>query len=95
MSAKTEDGLVLRGEVVARKRREARQGEKTRFCITLFVRGRERTYQADRWSDSPVPPGTPALGDKVELQVFAGAYLSHGMAMSRLSWGGEAAGNDF
>jgi hypothetical protein len=87
--------LILRGEVVARKRKEARSSDKTRFCITLYVRTARQTYQADRWSDQPVPEGTPAVGDVVELEVTTGAYLSHGAAMSRLSWGGQANGSDF
>ena len=80
---------------MARKRKESRSGDKTRFCITLFVRAESGTYQADRWSDEPVPQGTPAVGDKVELQVATGAFMSHGSAVSRLSWGEHSTGRDF
>jgi len=95
MKPATNDGLLLRGEIVARKRKESRSGDKTRFCITIFVRAESGTYQADRWSDAPVPSGTPAVGDHVELQVTAGAYMSHGSAVSRLSWGEHSSGSDF
>jgi hypothetical protein len=95
MSQKTEDGLLLRGTVVARKRREAKQGDRTRFCLTLFVRTAVQTYQVDRWADSPLPQGTPEVNEKVEMPITVGAYLSHGMAMARLSWGSTASGSDF
>ena len=48
-----------------------------------------------RFGDEPVPQGTPGVGDKVELQVVAGAYMSHGSALSRLSWGEHSTGSDF
>jgi hypothetical protein len=80
---------------VARKRKEARNGDKTRFCITLFVRTEAGTLQADRWSDTAVPEGTPSVGERVELAVSTGAYMSHGMAVSRLSWGEHSNGSDF
>jgi hypothetical protein len=95
MKTPEKDGLFLRGEVVARRRKEARTGDKTRYCVTLFVRSEAGTYQADRWSDSPVPEGTPAVGARVELPVTTGAYITHGMAVSRLSWGEQSTGSDF
>ena len=38
MSARGDDGLLLRGTGVARKRREATPGDKVRFCIKAEAR---------------------------------------------------------
>jgi hypothetical protein len=95
MSQKAEDGLVLRGLVVARKRREVKKDGNTRYCISVFVRWAEGELQADRWTDPSLPSDTPAVGAKVEMQVAVGAYLSHGVAVARLSWGAVEAGGDF
>jgi hypothetical protein len=90
-------GLFLMGEIVARKRREVRQADgRLRYCITLYVRCGPRTYTADRWADVPRPEDTPQTGQNVSLQVEPHAYLSHGVAMARLSWGEDGhAGSDF
>jgi hypothetical protein len=67
-----------------------------RYCISLFVRTSDRVVQADRWTDEMMPAAMPEVGEKVDLQVTTGVYLSHGVAMSRLSWGeSDAAGTDF
>ena len=42
-----------------------------------------------------VPDGTPSVGEPVEMPVRVGAYLSHGMAVARLSWGADDTGSDF
>ena len=73
-----------------------KHGEKTRFCISLVVRTSTQNFLVDRWSDTPVPDGTPTVGERVELGVTALAYLSHGVAMARLNWGThDASGSDF
>jgi hypothetical protein len=95
MSQKAEDGLILKGQVVARKRREVKKDGTIRYCISIFVRWSEGVSQADRWSDQRAPADTPAVGAKVELPVSLGAYRSHGVAVSRLAWGAADAGGDF
>ncbi len=80
---------------MARKRREAKQGDKTRYCITLWMRTPQQTFQVDRWADNALPDGTPAVGQRLELPVAMGAYISHGMAVARLSWGSANNGSDF
>jgi hypothetical protein len=95
MSQKVEDGLVLKGQVVARKRREVKKDQQLRYCISIYVRWSEGVYQTDRWSDNPAPVDTPAVGARVDLPVSLGAYMSHGVAVARLSWGGADAGGDF
>lgn len=92
MKPKPEDGLILRGQVIARKRRDVKQGDKTRFCISLVVRTQNQNFLVDRWSDTPLPEDTPSIGDMVDLPVVASAYLSHGVAMARLNWGTHASG---
>lgn len=96
--AKTEkDGLFLRGVLQARRRREVRKSDGgLRYCISLFVQTPDRVVQADRWTDSPTRQGVPSVGDRVEVEVSVGAYLSHGVAMARVNWGeADAAGTDF
>lgn len=95
MSQQNDDGRLLRGTVVARKRREVKQGDKTRFCISIFVRWSEGVLPADRWSDKALPDDPPSVGQKVERPVSVGAYLTHGVAMARLTWGAANAGGDF
>jgi len=93
---KTEPGLYLLGEVVARKRREAKTAAGVpRFLVSLFVRTNTGVVQADRWADNPVPDGTPDVGAVVMLPVATSAFMSHGMAVSRLTWGGSEGGSDF
>lgn len=95
MSKKNDDGLLLRGTAVARKRREAKQGDKTGFCISIFIRHSEGIHRAGTWPDQPVPTGTPGVGQKAGLPVSPGAYMSQGVAMARLTWGAANAGGDF
>jgi hypothetical protein len=95
MSQKNTEGLFVRGQVIARKRKEVTQGGKKRLRVTPFTRSGAQVQQADRWSDDPLPEGTPSVGRNVELPVWLGAYVAHGMAVARLSWGGAAAGSDF
>jgi len=60
---KTEPGLYLLGEVMARKRREVKTAAgAARFLIRLFVRTNAGVTQADRCADSPLPDGTPDVG---------------------------------
>ena len=93
---KAEAGLYLMGEVVARKRKEAKSAAgAARFLVSLFVRTATGVLQADRWADNPVPDGTPAVGDSVMLPVNTSAFMSHGMAVCRLTWGGDQGGSDF
>ncbi len=82
------DGLTLSGTVAARRRREVKQRDgKVRYCISLVIQCAARQYTLDRWSDAPVPPGTPAIGESVEIPVEARGFLSHGAAMVALNWG--------
>jgi len=96
MAKEQTEGLFLRGLVQARRREVKKSDGGLRYCISLFVRTADRVVQTDRWTDNPMPPHLPAVGDRVEVEVSVGAYLSHGVAMARLNWGGEdAAGTDF
>jgi hypothetical protein len=93
---KTEPGLYLFGEVVARKRREAKTAAgASRFLVSLFIRTNTGVLQADRWADHPLPGGTPDVGASIMLPVAATAFMSHGVAVSRLTWGGDEGGSDF
>lgn len=89
-------GLLLRGVLQGRRRKEfKKEGQPTRWLITLAVLAAGTTHQVDRWSDEKAPADLPAVGAEVSLPVEVRTFTTARGAVSRLTIAGEAPGENF
>ena len=90
----TDTGLVVRGRVMYRTRREAMSKEGTkRFLISLAVMAPRGVYTVDRWSDIANPTDIPAVGASVEFPVRLSANVQAGIPKIRYTYDdGQMAG---
>lgn len=88
-------GAVIRGTLLARRRREVQQKDgKTRYIIGLTVLAKQGVFIVDRWSDVPMPVDLPVVGQQVELPVRISAYVQAGVPKVRIAFDdGQSEGN--
>jgi hypothetical protein len=73
--------------VISRTRREVKNNEgRVRFNITVVILAGTNVYNVSRWSDVPLPPDLPVVGQKVEVPVRLGTFMQGGVPKTRLEW---------
>jgi hypothetical protein len=90
-----EEGLLLIGLVLGRKRRVIRPlpgGDPTlRTVVSVVVQAGVKMYEADRWLDGEGTCHCPAVGDYVAIPVGVRTFMRKGEGVGfRLRWGDVA-----
>lgn len=94
---KNPSGLLLSGQVLARKRRkiELKDGS-FRWCITLCILGGGVLHTCDTWSPTPIPPDLPDVGQTLTMPVRQKIFTSKsGGTIVKLEFGQSGGEEDF
>jgi len=90
------DGMYVAGDVIGRRRTAFQQkGGGTRYSITLAVITLGGKLTVERWTDNPLPPDLPRVGERVCLPVTLQHFTTKNGVGTRLCWGATERGEDF
>lgn len=80
-------GLTITGVCHSRSRRQFESNGKKRFNIQLNFLTAHGMVPVERWSDTPLPSDTPAVGERVTLPITLQHYQGKNGKGVRLCWG--------